>query len=122
MLLARRAVDPDVGLWDTPGGFLEEREHPVAALRRELLEETSLEVEVGSFVGAYVDEYGPGNDSPVVLNLVWEARRLRGEPRPADDVSELRWFASDELPADDEIAFRWLAPVLRAWAERRAGA
>jgi len=51
LLLARRSRDPDAGFWDTPGGFLDEAEHPVDGLRRELLEETGLEVEVGAFVG-----------------------------------------------------------------------
>jgi 8-oxo-dGTP diphosphatase len=118
LLLARRAGEPDAGRWDTPGGFLEEREHPLDALRRELLEETGLEVEVDRFVGAYVDDYGRDEESPTVLNLVWDAHPVRGDARPADDVSELRWFGRDELPPDDEIAFNWLAPVLREWANR----
>src|SRR5262245_14109960 len=42
LLLARRAVEPFVGRWDCPGGFLEEGEHPLDGLRRELLEETGL--------------------------------------------------------------------------------
>ena len=41
-----------------------------------------------------------------------------GEPAPADDVSELRWFASDALPGKRELAFRWLRPCLRDWALR----
>jgi 8-oxo-dGTP diphosphatase len=117
LLLARRAHEPDAGLWDTPGGFLEEGEHPLDALRRELLEETGLDVEVGDFVGAYVDSYGDAPDARAVLNLVWTARVAGGEQQPADDVSELRWFARDELPTDDELAFRWLAPALREWLE-----
>jgi hypothetical protein len=39
-----------------------------------------------------------------------------GEPRAADDVAELRWFAPDELP--DEMAFPSQHGVLRAWAAR----
>jgi hypothetical protein len=53
-----------------------------------------------------------------VLNLVWEAHVVSGEMEPADDVSELRWFARDELPADDALAFRWIARFLREWAVR----
>jgi 8-oxo-dGTP diphosphatase len=116
VLLARRAFEPDAGLWDAPGGFLEEGEDPVAGLRRELLEETSLEIEVGEFVGAFTDTYGDEHDAKSVLNLVWEATVTSGEPTPADDVSELRWFARDELPPDEALAFRWLAPALRDWA------
>ena len=116
VLLGRRAVEPDAGLWDSPGGFLEEGEDPLAGLRRELREETGLAAEPGAFVGAFIDTYGLGDDAPPILNLVWEVTLEPGEPTPADDVTELRWFPRDELPPDDEIAFRWLAPSLRAWA------
>jgi len=118
VLLARRAYEPDAGLWDVPGGFLEEGEDPVEGLRRELLEETGLTIEPGDFVGAFTDTYGDGPGATAVLNLVWEASIAAGEPAPADDVSELRWFPRGGLPLDEELAFRWLAPSLRAWAER----
>lgn len=116
VLLARRAVEPDLGLWDTPGGFVEEGEEPTVALRRELLEETGLTVEIGSFVGMFTDRYGDGSAAPAVLNLVWEVKIAGGEPSAADDVSELRWFARDALPEDSELAFRWLGPCLREWS------
>ncbi|MGH3138050.1 MAG: NUDIX domain-containing protein [Gaiellaceae bacterium] len=116
VLLARRAVEPDLGLWDTPGGFLEEGEEPIVALRRELLEETGLTIEIGDFVGMFTDRYGDGATAPSVLNLVWEVRIAGGAPRAADDVSELRWFAPAALPEESELAFRWLGPCLREWS------
>jgi ADP-ribose pyrophosphatase YjhB (NUDIX family) len=117
LLLGRRAFEPDAGRWDTIGGFLEEDEDAVSALHREVLEETGLEVEVDGFVGAFTDVYGDAEDAPSALNLVYEARLVSGEPRPADDVSELAWFARDALPDEGELAFRWIASVLRRWAE-----
>lgn len=117
VLLARRACEPDAGLWDTPGGFLREGEDPLSALRRELLEETGLVIEIGDFVGLFTDRYGDSPDAAAVLNLVWEVTIGEGEPSAADDVSELRWFARDALPPDSELAFHWLAPCLHAWAE-----
>jgi 8-oxo-dGTP diphosphatase len=119
VLLARRKSEPYAGRWDMPGGFLEEGEDPLQAIRRELAEETGLEVEPEHFVGAFVDDYGDP-ESGSVLNLAWTAKVLHGEMAPDDDVSELRWFAPDELPADDsEYAFHWVAPFLRRWAETR---
>jgi ADP-ribose pyrophosphatase YjhB (NUDIX family) len=115
ILLARRAHEPDAGLWDVPGGFLDEGEHPLDGLRRELVEETGLAAEPGAFLGVFMDTYGLGPEANAVLNLVWEATLSPGEPAAADDVSELRWFAPDALPSDDELAFRWLAPALRSW-------
>ncbi len=119
VLLGRRAGEPDAGLWDALGGFLDEGEDPLAGLHRELAEEAGVEVEVGDYVGAFVDRYGDEPDATSVLNLVWEARITRGSPTPADDVSEVSWFARDELPAKDEVAFRWLARCLESWAAAR---
>ena len=119
ILLARRAHEPDAGKWDAPGGFLEEGGHPIAGLRRELLEETGVEVEVGDFVGAFNDTYEVGADARSVLNLVWEARVVSGEPVAADDISELRWFSKERLPPDEELPLRWFAPVLRDRAANR---
>ena len=118
VLLARRAREPDRGKWDVPGGFVEEGEDPLDALRRELVEETSLEVEPVDFVGAWVDTYGDADDAPSTLNLYWTVRIVSGEPSPADDVSELAWFSLDDLPAEDDLAFRNVAQALRsrAWA------
>jgi 8-oxo-dGTP diphosphatase len=116
VLLARRAGDPYAGLWDTPGGFLEEGEDAEEGLRREFREEAGVEIGVGAFVGAYVDRYGDDPDAPAFLALLWRAEIASGEPEAADDVSELRWFSPDELPADEEIAFNWIARFLATWS------
>ena len=120
ILLARRAIEPDHGKWDLPGGFLDEGEDPRDALRRELLEETSLEVEPTRFFDVVVDRYGDGDDAQHTLNLYWVCRVLDGEPTPADDVAELRWFGRGELPPSDELAFRNNAAVLSRWRDEDA--
>ena len=117
LLLARRAGEPERGKWDLPGGFLEEGEHPLDALRRELREETSLEVEPLDFLGVWMDRYGEGESAPAPLNMYWTARVLSGDPRPADDVSELRWFRVDGLPAATDFAFH-VADVIAAYRGR----
>ena len=100
--------------WDTPGGFVEEGEHPLDALRRELREETGLEVEPGLFAGAWIDTYGDEPGSASTLNLYWEAHIRSGELRAADDVAELAWFPLDALPP---LAFTIVADAI---AGRRA--
>jgi ADP-ribose pyrophosphatase YjhB (NUDIX family) len=122
VLLARRAVEPFKGRWDIPGGFLEEGEPPLAGLRRELREETGLEVEPLDFVGAWIDTYGGDSTAEATLNMYWTARVLDGEAHPADDVDELRWLAADELPALEELAFENVPLVLSAWRARHKNA
>jgi ADP-ribose pyrophosphatase YjhB (NUDIX family) len=119
VLLARRAHEPYREQWDVPGGFLEEGEHPLDGLRRELTEETGLEIEPEDLLGIWMDRYGDGASAPATLNLYWTARVVGGEPVPADDVSELRWFGPDELPPADELAFENTAKVLSAWRIRQ---
>ena len=98
-------------MWDLPGGFLAEDEHPLDCLRRELLEETGLEVEPSEWIGAFMVPY----EDRTVVNLVWTARVVAGTPQAADDVSELGWFGRDELPPLEQIA---MAEALAVWLER----
>jgi len=77
-------------------------ETPQHAVRRELLEETGLEVTVGRLVGVFPDRYG--DDAPSTLNLFYQATVAGGQQRAADDVSEIGWRRPGEIdPA--QLAF-----------------
>jgi 8-oxo-dGTP diphosphatase len=114
VLLARRAFDPEAGKWDLPGGFLAHGEEPLDALRRELREEAGIEIEPLELVGIWADRYGGDPEATATVNLYWTARISSGEPTPADDVAELRWFSLDELPGDEELAFPNVVKALRS--------
>ena len=120
VLLARRAIEPFQGFWDIPGGFLEEGEDPLDGVRRELREESGLEIEPERFLGIWMDRYGGDSTAEATLNLYWTARVVGGEAAPAYDVSELRWFDRDKLPAADELAFENVPLVLAAWRDEHA--
>ena len=114
MMLSKRAVEPFAGQWDLPGGFLEEGEHPLDCLHRELREEAGVGLCDVEYLGVFMDRYGEGPNAPWTLNLYWSARISDGSPEPADDVAELRFFAPDEIPYD-ELAFENLPDVISAW-------
>ena len=120
VLFSRRAGEPFKDHWDLPGGFLEEGEHPVDALRRELREETGLDIEPVDFLGIWMDRYGGDSGAQATLNLYWSARVLGGTAEAADDVSELQWFPADDLPPAAEIAFSHIPEVLAAWRDQHA--
>ena len=109
VLLGRRAIDPGRGLWDLPGGFLHEDEHPLDGLRREIREETALDIEPIDFLGFWLEPY----DGRIVLCLAWTAQ-ARGDARAGDDLVEVRWFDPDELPPASELAFMHYPEVLSA--------
>ena len=117
VLLGRRGIEPFLGLWDTPGGFVEVGESLEECVRRELREEAGVEVEVGRLIASLPDTYGPTGDA--TLNAFFECRLLSGDPQPDDDVAELRWFAPHEI-SEDELAFPHTREVLAAVRQQNA--
>ena len=114
VLLSRRANDPAAGKWDLPGGFLEEGEHPVDCLRRELREEAGITLTDERLLGIWMDTYEYKRRVVATLNVYYSARIGEGTPEAADDVAELRWFAPEDVPVAD-LAFRHITEVLSAW-------
>lgn len=115
ILLARRGTEPRKGTWDIPGGFIDAGETAEQAVRREMREETGLELADLHYFGSYPDTYGR-RDEPV-LSFCFTARADTGDPKPASDVSELAWFASEEIP--HELAFPHQQQILRDWRHSR---
>ncbi|MDB5313165.1 MAG: hydrolase [Gemmataceae bacterium] len=98
VLLIRRKKDPFAGSWALPGGFVDENEKLADAARRELKEETGLEVdEIEQLYTA-----GDPNRDPRgwTVSVVYLARVTAAELSPiaADDASEVSWFRLDKLP------------------------
>jgi len=106
ILLTKRAIEPSRGKWDFLGGFLETSEHPIDGLKREVKEETGVNVKVGVFLGFFMDEYRYGNIiGQYVLNVFYICA-LKGSNFKLDpEILELKWFGRDEIPWDD-LAFK----------------
>jgi ADP-ribose pyrophosphatase YjhB (NUDIX family) len=112
VLLVRRAVEPALGLWGLPAGFVEFDEDPKAAAVRECREETGLAVELGPLLAVHhyeADFRGPG------VVILYTGRVAGGRLIPADDVSEARFFRPHELPPDEAIAFASNREALALW-------
>jgi 8-oxo-dGTP diphosphatase len=91
-----RRKNPPPG-WALPGGFVDEGEALDAACRREVKEETGLEVQLLEQFFTYSD---PKRDPRRhTLSTVYLGRAT-GEPTGGDDASEARAFPRDALPAD----------------------
>jgi mutator protein MutT len=119
VLLSRRAHDPAAGKWDLPGGFLEEGEHPVDCLRRELREEAGIGLADERLLGIWMDTYEYKRRVVATLNVYYSARIAEGTLQAADDVAELRWFEPDAVPVA-ELAFEHITEVLSAWRNQHA--
>lgn len=116
LLLVQRAVEPFKDYWDIPGGFLEAGESPEAGARRELAEETGLQIELTGLLGIFMDTYDTTGES--TLNVCYTATVSGGEARPDSDVKQLAWFPLEALPG--EIAFAWSMEAIRMLQKRVA--
>ena len=93
ILMVRRGREPARGLWSIPGGRLERGESIADAVRREVREETGLDVEVGGLLGVFEVI---GEDHFVILDHV---ASVTGDHsvRAGDDAGEVRWVPLNEL-------------------------
>jgi len=95
VLIARRQErDHQGGRWEFPGGKRHAGETVEACLRREMLEEIGLEVEVGSLWRALTHVY-PDRRVSIYFHL---CTVVRGEPTPIE-CDEIRWVLPHELTA-----------------------
>jgi 8-oxo-dGTP diphosphatase len=90
VLLIRRKNAPHAGAYALPGGFVDIGETVEAACRREVLEETGIEVEELRLVGVYSD---PNRDSRGHTVSIAFAAVLasRQEPKAGSDADGAEW-------------------------------
>jgi mutator protein MutT len=101
VLLVRRGQAPLKGEWSLPGGTVELGETLEAALAREVLEETGLQVRVGPLVDVFerVQRAGDGRVEFHYVIADYVCSVTGGLLAHASDADDARWVAVDELGA-----------------------
>jgi 8-oxo-dGTP diphosphatase len=95
ILLQRRPEGRSMaGLWEFPGGKIEDGETPEEALVRELSEELAVEIDAANLMPACFASAHIG-DRPLLL-LLYVCKKWSGEP-VAVESPELGWYSIDEM-------------------------
>ena len=98
VLLIRRGGEPLKGEWSIPGGLLEVGEELSQAARRELKEETGIDVEPLEIVEVFDRVFRQGRRVRYHYVIVDYVCRLKGgRLRPASDVLEACWVRREDL-------------------------
>lgn len=100
VLLVKRNVEPKIGYWCLPGGFIELGETPEQAALRELREETGLSGRIEMLLGV---DTNPSDLYHTVLMVGYLVNHFSGTPQAGDDASDVAYFPADRLP---DIAFQ----------------
>jgi ADP-ribose pyrophosphatase YjhB (NUDIX family) len=115
ILLCRRAIEPRLGLWTMPSGFMENAETLVQGAERETLEEANARVEMGDLYSIY--------NVPHInqVHVLFRARLLDLDFKPGIESLDVKLFHEAEIPWD-ALAFRVIRePLKRYFEERRQG-
>ncbi len=118
ILLVERGKEPLKGYWSLPGGIVETGEKLEEGIRREVAEETGLDVEpyfmFEIFERIIPDAEGKPEYHYVLIDYL--CRRLSGEPVAASDVSRVAWVSEREL-ADYRLTEGTLGVIEKAFAK-----
>jgi ADP-ribose pyrophosphatase YjhB (NUDIX family) len=109
VLLLRRGIQPRIGHWTFPGGYVDLGETPAEAALRETVEEVGMRVTLERLHGIYCD-----SANPLAAVAVYLARPGAEPPGISHEATEVRYFEPGELPWD-EIAFRTTHEALAEW-------
>jgi ADP-ribose pyrophosphatase YjhB (NUDIX family) len=111
IVLLKRAIEPGLGKWVFPGGFVDRGEEVEAAAARETLEEVRLKVSLLGILNVYSL---PPYD---IVIVVYAADVMAGSPEPGDEALAVNNFAPEEIPWD-ELAFDSTRIALRDYIRR----
>ena len=105
ILLVKRGSQPAIGKWSIPGGSVEIGETLEEAVKREVMEETGLEIEVGEIAGIHeliVRENGELQFHYVLIDYFAKAKP--GDPVAATDAADCRWVRLSDIGEYDLTA------------------
>ena len=110
ILLCRRAINPRVGYWTLPAGFLELNETTAEGARREAWEEARARIEIEALLAVY--------NIPRLsqVQMFYRARLLSDAVEAGPESREVGLFAWDDIPWDD-LAFPSVHWALRHYRE-----
>ena len=98
VVLLRRGVEPGIGRWVFPGGYVDRGESVQDAAVRETKEESRLDIRLGSLLGVYSYPRSPN------VIVVYAAEVIGGELDAGDESVEAGTFEATEIPWE-ELAF-----------------
>lgn len=113
ILICRRAIEPQLGFWTLPAGFMENGETTAEAATRETMEEAGAKIIVDAPFAmvsiAHINQ----------VHLFYRGRLASPDYAAGEESLEVALVAADEIPWN-ELAFRSVRHCLECFLEDRA--
>ncbi len=112
VLLCRRSIEPRIGYWTLPAGYLEEHETPEAGAMREAQEEACAKIKINALLAVY--------SIPHIsqIQLIYRAELPAPEFAAGPESAEVDLFAWGDIPRND-LAFPSVTWALGHFQESR---
>ena len=109
-LLCKRAIEPRIGYWTMPAGYMEERETTEEGAKREALEEACAHIRIDALLAIY--------NIPRIsqVQMIYRARMVTPDFGAGEESLDARLYTWDEIPWDD-LAFPSVLWALRQYKE-----
>jgi ADP-ribose pyrophosphatase YjhB (NUDIX family) len=105
IILVQETKPPARGLWNTPAGHIEKGESPFEAAKKEVKEETGLDIEITGLVGVYVGK-SLLHPNRIVAKITFRGSVVGGSIKfNKDEILNVKWFTPSEILAmkDSEL-------------------
>lgn len=113
VLMVKRGVEPQMGKWAFPAGYVDYDEDPREAAMREVREETGLNVQIIRLIDVLGPDRSQGAKASIII--LFEGEITGGLLSAQDDVSEAVFFERGKIPESDLAGFSSVRVMLERW-------
>ena len=119
LLLQKRNKAPEKGYWSIPGGKVEMFETFQQAVKREVKEETSVEIEIIELLGI-CDHIVP-NEKIHWVTPQFLCNIVKGEPKIMEPTKhiDMRWFSIEQLPENITITTKYGLECYKTYKDKK---
>jgi|SRR5690554_7096516 8-oxo-dGTP diphosphatase len=110
ILIIKRLVEPQIGRWALPSGYIEINQSPEQAAVEEMKEETGLDGEIERFLG-YFDGTSPIYEK--VLSFGFLMKITGGKLEAGDDAGEAEFVSKQEMPRLAFLAHEYFIDIIK---------
>ena len=108
LLFVKRKFPPHVNKWSYPSGFVDAGEKVEDAAKREVLEETNINIEIDKLLGVY------SNTNNDTIFIAYSARAINENIVIGSESVDVSWFEVNHLPS---LAFKHDQKILQRWKD-----
>ncbi|MCI8352825.1 MAG: NUDIX domain-containing protein [Clostridia bacterium] len=119
LLLQKRNKSPEKGYWSIPGGKVEMFETFHEAVKREIKEEISVEIEIIDLLG--ICDHIISDEKSHWISPSFLCKIIKGEPKIMEPLKhiDMKWFSIEQLPENLTITTQYALEGYKTYKDKK---